>query len=116
MLRCMEIGGTVQLANYDQVILSALDGKTVYVRIPFYYPFRQEILRDRAVQEVRMKLKSLERAVFKFRKNDIQFRSGGRIAFVVDRRDSGHWMEQDWARGVTWDGGLTAYWPEDTVR
>lgn len=102
-----------QPVNYDQVILLALDGKIMYVRVPFYYQHRQEALRDRAVQEVRAKLKPLESAVFKLRKDSIQFRSGGRIVFVIDRREGGHWMEQDWARGVTWGGGLIAYWPED---
>lgn len=103
----------VQPTSYGQLILEALDGKTLYVRVPFYYPHRQETLRDRAVKEVWAELRPFERAVLKFSKNDIQLRSGGRIMFVVDRREGGFWMEQDWARGVTWDGGMAAYWPED---
>ena len=105
-----------QPTNYDQVILLALDGKTVYVRVPFYYQHRQEVLRDRAAREVRDKLEPLKAAVLKFKRDEVQFRSGGRIVFVVDRREGGHWMKQDWARGVTWDGGLIAYWPEDEGR
>ena len=100
--------------TYDQIILCALSGKTMYVRIPFFYPHQQERLRDHAVREVMTRLKRpLGKAVLKFSKNDIQFRSGGRIMFVVDRREGGHWMEQEWARGITWDGGLIAYWPDE---
>ena len=105
----------MEFSNYEHLILAAIDGKTVYVRVPHLYPHRQELLRDRAYYEVRALIESseLEPAILKFSKNDIQFRSGGRILFVIDRWESRHWMEQDWARGVSWDGGLIAYWPED---
>ena len=112
----METRTTFQnFTTYDQAILAALDGGTVYVRVPYCYPQRQILLRDQAAGAVRKKLEPLKAAVFKFKRDEVQFRSGGRIIFAIDRCEGRTWMEQDWARGITWAGGLTAYWPEDEV-
>lgn len=95
-----------EFTNLEQAILAGLAGRVVFVRVPYGLQHRTRLWRDILYREARLRLRDLEDAVQLWKRDEIRFRSGGRMLFVADSREACDWREQDWAVGIDWYGGL----------